>query len=180
MMVDQGSSLADLTADAAPDIAYGESDYAAGDDADKLLVENRWGRFVFDRRQAITMPKGLPGFPDERKFALANLSDPRLQDFKLLQSLTNPTLSFLVAPLNMEASMLDPSDVDAALREHRVDRMDAAMLLIITVRKHPVEGVQMTANVRAPLVIDTANRVGAQHIFNNESYPIRFPLNLAA
>ncbi len=180
MAIDQSTSLADLITDSDSESDYQSSAADPIEDPDKLVVENRWGRFVFDRRHAITMPRGLPGFPDERIFALANLADERLAEFKLLQCLEDANLSFLVAPLNMEASLLQPDDIGAALEEHSIAPDHAAMLLIITVRQDPVEGVLITANMRAPLVIDTVAQIGVQHIFNNDEYPIRFPLNLAA
>lgn len=179
MTIDQGS-LADLATLIEDEAVVPATGIDAEIDADTVVVENRFGRFQFDRQNAIIMPRGLPGFPHEHEFALANLPDPRLENVKLLQSLQDPTLSFLVAPLNVEASMLDPKDVAAALAEHSIAQEDAALLLIITVRNDPDTGVQITANMRAPLIIDTASRTAHQHVFTNEKYPIRHPLNLAA
>ncbi|MDJ0948501.1 MAG: flagellar assembly protein FliW [Alphaproteobacteria bacterium] len=180
--MDNGSSLAELTADVELEVSYPLEEAGHGQiaDTDQLVIENRWGRFVFDRKNAIATPKGLPGFPAARAFALANLPDPRLEQFKLLQNLEDPDLSFLVAPLNMEASLLAPQDIADALEELEIRKDDAALLAIVTVRRDLNDSVLVTANMRAPLVIDTAARVGIQHIFTNEDYPIRFPLNLAA
>lgn len=176
--MDQSTALSNLMAEVEPDDA--SSPAIRNTHGDKLVIETRFGRFAFDRRHAIAMPKGLPGFPDEQTFALANLPDPRLEKFKLLQSLENPELSFLVAPFNIEAGAIDPEDVEEVLSETGIAREDAAMMLIITVRNTPETGVSVTANMCAPLIIDTTAQIGVQHVFATEKYAIRHPIELAA
>lgn len=149
---------------------------AAGENA--VTIENRFGAFAFDPRLAIAFPRGLLGFPDHRAFGLANLPDPRLSTFKLLQSLADPSLCFLVSPCATDGGPHAADDLEQALADLAIAREDAAILLLVTVRK-AVEGVQLTVNLRAPLLVDTRAQTAHQYVLRNEDYLIQHPLDVA-
>ncbi len=48
--------------------------------------------------------------------------------------------------------------------------------MIVTVRKTS-EGVAISANLRAPLMIDSISRTGAQYVIPNDRYPLRYALS---
>ena len=143
-----------------------------------LTMETRFGQFTFDPDNAVTMPNGLPGFPGEQDFALASFPDARLASFKLMQSLSDPELSFIVAPLNVESGIIAPNDVERLLDTLSIPGADAAFLLIVTVRKDAEEGVKVSGNLRAPVVVDTRTRLAHQYVMENDDYPIQHPLDM--
>jgi len=53
---------------------------------------------------------------------------------------------------------------------------DLGVLLIVTIRRDAEGNPQVSANLRAPLLIDTKRRLGAQYVFPSDSYPVRFPI----
>jgi len=137
-----------------------------------IEIETRFGRFALPSANTIEMPQGLLGFSSFHEFALLTLPDPRFARFRLLQCTTEPALSFLVVPAELDASGLDAEDVDEALGALEVERADAALLLIVTIRK--AEGkVDMTVNMRAPIVIDLRRQVARQYVLPNSKYSIR-------
>jgi len=149
---------------------------AAGENA--VTIENRFGTFAFDPKLAIAFPRGLLGFPDHREFGLADLADPRLTAFKLLQSLADPSLCFLVSPCASEGGPHAAADLEPALADLSIAREDAAVLLLVTVRK-AVEGIQVTVNLRAPVLVDTRAQTAQQYVLRNEDYRIQHPLDVA-
>lgn len=137
-----------------------------------VVIETRFGEMSFDRDNAIHLPRGLFGYADYHEFGIASLPDPKLEQFKLMQSLTEPTLSFIVAPLNTESGIIDAADIDDASERLSIARADTAVLLIVATRKIGVES-QISVNLRAPIIIDTKSQNGWQYVLNNSRYPVR-------
>ncbi len=140
-----------------------------------VVIETRFGEMSFERDDAIYLPRGLFGYADYHDFGVANLPDPKLEQFKLMQSLTEPSLSFIVAPLNMESDIIDAADIDAASEMLSIARADTAVLLIVATRKIGME-TQVSANLRAPVIVDTKSQTGWQYVLNNSRYPVRHVL----
>ena len=116
--------------------------------------------------------KGIPGFPDEKKFTLLPLPD--LTNMSVMQSVTTPGLAFVVA---------DPytlfSPYEFALDDNTVEELeiagpeDVSALVILTVQD-PFE--KSTANLQAPIVMNMKKNKGKQVILNNENYKTKQPL----
>lgn len=140
-----------------------------------VIIETRFGEMSFERDDAVYLPRGMFGYADYHDFGIASLDDARLDQFKLMQSLTEPTLSFIVAPLNAESGLIDAADVDAASKTLSIAPADTAVLLIVATRKVGAE-TQVSVNLRAPIVIDTQSQTGWQHVLNNSRYPVRHVL----
>jgi flagellar assembly factor FliW len=93
-----------------------------------------------------------------------------------LQSIDQPELCFIVLPIGPRNELIDYADIESACRQIGIGAVELVVLLLVTVRKGE-QAVELTANLRAPLLIDAASFRGAQHVLNNERYPIRFPLS---
>nr|WP_144921548.1 flagellar assembly protein FliW [Paenibacillus bovis] len=116
--------------------------------------------------------KGIPGFPDEKKFTLLPLPD--LTNMSVMQSVTTPALALVVA---------DPytlfSPYEFALDDNTVEELeiagpeDVSALVILTVQD-PFE--KSTANLQAPIVMNMKKNKGKQVILNNENYKTKQPL----
>ncbi|MBT5414488.1 MAG: flagellar assembly protein FliW [Rhodospirillaceae bacterium] len=145
----------------------------APDRAATVEIATRFGSYLFDSTYAIAMPAGLPGFPTARRFGLADLPDPRHGRFKLLQSLDGPEPAFIVMPLNLADGPIDAADIDEALDTLGIAREDAVLLLVVATRKEPNGKGSATVNLRAPIVLDLANRRARQYVLPNGRYPLR-------
>lgn len=137
-------------------------------------ISTRFGVVTVHPDRLITLPDGLLGFADCQRFALADLPDPQ-GVFKLLQSVDEPELAFLVLPIDQIAGPLERSDLEHACRVLGFDWPALAVLALVTVRPDP-EGVHFSINLKAPLLIDTGRQVGRQHVFAGEAYPLRYDL----
>jgi flagellar assembly factor FliW len=120
----------------------------------------------------LTFPEGLPGFEEHRAFAL--IDDDRLGEFHWLQSLDDPDAGFLVLePSEFVADYAFdlPDDVAAALGLD--ETVQPRVLVILAI---PGDIRAMTANLRAPLVINVQSRVGKQVILADDRYALRHPV----
>lgn len=142
---------------------------------EETLVETRFGVYAFDEGNTLEFPTGLLGFGGRQRFGLANLPQPELASFKLLQSLARPELSFIVTLLEPESGLIAPEDLAGACRSAGVSLAEATFLLMVTLRQGAT-GLDMTANLRAPLVVDLVRRSGRQVVLQNADYPIRHSL----
>lgn len=138
----------------------------------KVTLDTRFGVIEFDRADAIRMPRGLLGYTEFREYGLSDLPNPGVSQFKLLQSLVEPTLSFVVAPFNIECGAIDEDDLDGVCRSLSITAENLAIVLIVATRKIGPE-TQVSVNLRAPIFIDTLSQTGWQFVLPKDRYPIR-------
>ena len=133
----------------------------------------RFGEIDVDPGKVVTMPHGMIGFPNQRRFVLVHHKEG--SPFHWLQSVEQSDLAFVVvAPL-----LFDPQyQVALGKSETQVlqvsDPKDIQVWVVVTV-PHGQPG-QITANLKAPVVINLANRLGAQVILENPKYGVRHKL----
>ena len=120
----------------------------------------------------------MPGFPDHRRFVLVRLDESDL--LYSLQSLDEPGLRFLVvAPQPFFPDYrVDLTSVEPGQRELLgvEDPDDALVLLVVTPGARPADA---TANLLAPVLVDSATRRAAQVVLNGTGLPVRAPLAAA-
>ena len=148
---------------------------AGGAHAETIVVETRFGPVTISRNALIDMPQGPLGFAQHRSFALTDLPNPRLNQFKLLQSLSDAAVSFVVAPSGRDGGPIAAADIDEACAAGGMAPADPLVLLIVTVRSGEA-GIAMSVNLRAPVIVDPERRVGRQMVLNNPGYSVRHPI----
>lgn len=120
----------------------------------------------------IELARPMPGFPDERRFALVRLDDEGLLcEFR---SLDHEDLRFLVVHPGAFFPDYAPvlADEDAELVE--LTSSDDALVLVIL---NPGASVaETTANLVAPIVVNTVNRRAAQVVLNDSALSVAAPL----
>lgn len=138
------------------------------------VIVTRFGKLAFDPETILTFDQGLYGFEHQRRFFLTQVPDwPDF--FKLLQSMDDPNLSLIVLPLEGGNGPIDPKDFAQACESLGYDPMSTSVIGIVTMREDSSNQV-FTVNLKAPLLIDSRRRVGRQHVFASEKYPLRHPL----
>lgn len=142
---------------------------------DTTMIETRFGTVRVNKDNRLRVVGGLLGFERFTDFALVELPHDAVTHFKVLQSIEDPALSFVVTPLNLASDIVDSADLDEALEGCGVDRANSLVLLVVTVRAEG-EAVTMTANLRAPVIVDIEQHVARQVVMTSNRYPIRLPL----
>ncbi|WP_299391233.1 flagellar assembly protein FliW [Pelagibius sp.] len=142
---------------------------------DKKTIDTRFGTIEFDLAQALTFPKAIPGFVGYQTFGLAMVPSETQSSFMLLQALEPTDLSFIVLPYDPGAALIEPKDVESAQQHLGIAPGDCAIMLIATFRKIG-SSFETSVNMRAPIFIDTANRLAWQYILPNDRYDVRHTL----
>ncbi|GAB4224265.1 MAG: flagellar assembly protein FliW [Kiloniellaceae bacterium] len=138
-------------------------------------MKTRFGVIEFDLNQALTFPKGIPGFVGYQSFGLAMIPSETQSSFMLLQALEPDDLSFIVLPYEMSAGLIDARDIDSALQSLSVTPENCAIMLIATFRRAG-NSFETSVNMRAPIFIDTQSRQAWQYIMPNDRYEVRHTL----
>lgn len=138
----------------------------------EVTVESRFGPITINISNAVYFPSGLLGMPNNVQFCLADLPKETLEQFKLLQSLEDESLSFVVFPIDFDNPLIEKQDLQQAAEALQLEEKDTTILLITTVNRTP-EKVSLSVNVRAPLLIDVERKLGAQYVLSSEKYNVR-------
>lgn len=139
------------------------------------VIKSRFGEISVDTGKALTFPRGLLGMPERFNFILANFPSPKMQQFKLLQSLEDAALSFITLPTELQNSIVARADISAACRDLQINEQSLALLFIVSVHRTP-EQVKLSVNARAPLLIDAERKTGIQYVFQNDDYKVQHML----
>ncbi len=130
-----------------------------------------WGVVDVAEDRVVHFPEGIPGFPNSRRFAL--LGEPGGL-FLWLQSVDEPEVALPVAdPFSLFGGYevpLDQEDVEAL---SVASPQEVAVLVVVTVRSDPLEA---TANLAAPILVNTTRRLGRQKVLADSAYSVRHPL----
>ena len=137
-----------------------------------LIQTTRFGAVEITQSDVITLTEGILGFPDLTKYVL--IDDPKDEIFAWLQSCENPALAFpvLEPELFLAGYKVQLSKAEAqslGITEGVVPRY----YTIVTI---PDDPAQMTANLKAPVVINVKTRLGKQVIAKENDYQIKFPI----
>ncbi|MFA6311441.1 MAG: flagellar assembly protein FliW [Sterolibacterium sp.] len=132
----------------------------------------RFGKLKVEPGKIIEFPAGLAGFEDHRRFSLFHPDEGDVKYF-ILQSLDDPALAFHIADaaqlgFNFEIMLSDAESVLLKLGDP-LDPLDVAVAVILW--KDAASG-QLRANLKAPLIINTRERRGLQHIFEQLNFPL--------
>ena len=120
------------------------------------------------------MPHGLVGFPDQQLFGLGNLPSPVPEDFKLLQSLGEPPISFIVLPVANNEIPIELADLNNACDAIGFDRDETHVMFLCTIQpKEDGEGIDIWANLRAPILFNLHVQQARQYVLPNSHYPMR-------
>ncbi|GII06142.1 flagellar assembly protein FliW [Planobispora takensis] len=114
----------------------------------------------------------MPGFAGNRRFVLVRMDDSGV--LYSLRSLDNPDLRFLVISPNPFFPDYEPEIDDATLAMLATD--ETAELLVLLIVTAPGSITEATANLLAPIVVDTATRRAVQTVLTGSDLPVRAPL----
>ncbi len=133
-----------------------------------------FGDIRVDEAKAITFEKGMPGLEEATEYALAPMPGANLSSFLMLHSLQVPKLTLVTLPLDPKIDLIAQKDLEEAASALGCELEDALFLLLISTHFEPQPMV--TANLRAPVVIDVNTRKAVQHILTQGDYDTRFKI----
>jgi flagellar assembly factor FliW len=131
------------------------------------------GRVTVSTDQIITFAAGLPGFPDEHRFALIN--DHLEPPFYCLQSVENPSLAFVVTDPAALVPDYRPKNGARTLKELRA-RGPEDLQVLVTLTIPPGRPREITANLMSPLLINPEQGLGKQVVIEKPHYSHQHPI----
>lgn len=134
-----------------------------------IIKTGRFGQLSVGDDETISIPQGILGFPEYHKFCLVDPGDETL--ILWLQSIENPEIAFAV----LEPKIFKPDYTvrlsAAELRELKLANINqSAVLAILTI---PTDISKMSANLKAPLVINLKEQLAKQVVLQENEYSIQ-------
>lgn len=139
-----------------------------------MLVQTRYfGEIDLDENKIITFEDGLIGFEDCKRYTiLYNNEDGGNNTISWLQSLDMPEFSLpVISPLSVVADYNPIVEDEVLMPLGELTEENVIILLTLSV---PADLTQMSANLKAPLVINSETRKGCQIIAENPDYVIKY------
>lgn len=134
------------------------------------ITTKRFANLDVDEDRIILMQRGILGFECYKRFVL--LTPPDSGSLIWLQAVDDPALAFVVANPYVINGDYKPFIMDHELKSLEIERgEDIVLLSIVTVHTRPF---QLTANLRAPLLLNAANRKANQIVLEESAYPIQY------
>lgn len=133
------------------------------------IQTSRFGPVQLQAEDILEFPEGILGFNDLRRFVL--LDDPNDEIFAWLQSCEIPSVAFPV----LEPELFSPG-YQVALTKHDLEAVGLKSAegfrayAIITI---PDDPTQMTANMKAPIIINIAKKTARQCVLQDNNLAIR-------
>ena len=135
----------------------------------RTFATARFGVLSVNEEDVLRFPKGIPGFYEHREWALAGEDD---NPVKWLQSLSDGAIALPVMPPQAVLPDYNARIVSGDLEELAVEDPGGLSILVV-VSIPPDAPWNMTANLRAPIVVNVAKRLAKQVICSNEEYGLR-------
>lgn len=138
-----------------------------------MLIKTKYfGEVDLDEKKVITFDNGMMGFEEYKKFAiLYDIEKERENSISWLQSLDVPELAFPVINPFLVEENYKPTVNDEYLESLGIfEDGDLIILLTVTV---PEKIEKITANFKAPIVINVVTGKGCQVIAENQEYKVK-------
>lgn len=138
-----------------------------------IIKTTRFGNIQIEESDLLTFPEGILGFADLTKFVI--LDDPNDEVFAWLQSCEAGAIAFPVLEpelftmnfkINLAKTDLETLKMKDATHRSRV-------FSIVTI---PDDPTLMTANLKAPVVVNLENRMARQCVLQDNNLAIREPI----
>lgn len=143
--------------------------YEEGEDDDMRIQTKFFGEIELHPEQCWHFPKGIPGFENEKEFALLSIENNTI--FQVLQSINVRDIALIVA--NPYVLVEDYSfDIDEPTIELlNIEQENDIFILGVLSLKEPLE--TSTINLQAPIVFQTTKKIAKQMIISDQPFALR-------
>jgi flagellar assembly factor FliW len=138
-------------------------------DAPRILESRRFGRLEVSADQVLTLSAGLLGFEELREFCV--VAPEALQPLTFLVSCDDPGVAFPVLPARMCLADYAPT-IPPDARE-AVQAEPGQALEILAICAVAQDTLTLHANLRGPVLINPARRLGYQVVLHDSPYSLR-------
>ncbi len=132
-----------------------------------LLNTRNFGEIEIAEDEIICFKDGIPGFEALKKYVVIENPDEDMP-FQWLQSVEETDLAFVI--IN---PFIFRKDYDFEVPQNVIDRLEITSqqdVLVYSIVVVPEDVSKMTANLKAPLIINNKNKQGKQLLLDIEEY----------
>ncbi len=129
--------------------------------ASKTIKTLHFGEINVEPQHIFHFKEGMLGFENLKEFVL--ISEEETVPFKWLVSMDEPEIGFpLLSPWHIDLTYNPGKDIDAE-----------KVVLFVVVTLDSSKG-QMSANMKAPIILDVENQIGEQRILRSDKYSTNY------
>ena len=140
-----------------------------------IIQTTRFGQVQLQSEDILTFSEGMLGFADLKKFVI--LDDPNDDIFAWLQSCDEPAIAFPVLEPELFTEKFSATNLNLAKSDTESLKMKtldtARVFCIVTIPEDPT---LMTANMKAPVVVNIGQKLARQCVLQDNSLAIREPI----
>ncbi len=129
----------------------------------------RFGELEIGSDEVIQFPEGILGFADLRQYCLVDPGDETL--ILWMQSLVDPNVAFPVLEPKIFKNDYIVRLSGQELKLLKLDNINQS--IVFTILTIPRDVTQMTANLKAPIVINLKEQVGRQVVLQENEYTLK-------
>jgi flagellar assembly factor FliW len=128
------------------------------------------GELEYEKEDIITFPAGLPGLEEEKEFLILAMEEG--SPLYCLQSLNNTSVCLILAQpfVFFPNYSIEIGDDELRRLECETEDNELAIYVVLTI---PEDFKQSTANLLAPIIINSKNKKGLQFIAAKSDYNTR-------
>lgn len=135
-----------------------------------MLIKSKFfGEIELNSEQLWHFPKGIPGFEEEREFALLPIEENTM--FQVLQSTNVSEIALIVAnPYTLVENYSFDID-ESTIKLLEIKQEDDIFVLGVLSLKDPLE--TSTINLQAPIIFHVSKKMAKQMIINDLKFSVR-------
>ncbi len=127
------------------------------------IKNSQFGEIEFDDGLIISFPDGIIGFEELKRFII--IEDEECKPFRWLISIDEPEVGFAI----LEPTLV----VEDYYNRAGFDPGVYVLFVIVTLSR---DVSKISVNLKAPIVIDSAKKLGRQVILENSEFEVKHPL----
>lgn len=134
----------------------------------------RFGALDVNETDIITLPEGILGFNQLKKFFIVDPADDTL--ILWLQAVDSPEIAFPILEPKVFKHDYKVRLSANELRSLQLDSLSKKEALVYCILTIPDEITHMTANLKAPIVINTNAQIGRQVVLQENEYSVKYSI----
>lgn len=136
-----------------------------------ILKTKHFNKIEINEEDIISFNKGLPGFENHKRFVvLSKVNDDN--PFKWLQSVDDGNIAFVIIEPRSFIKDYEIAIEESVVNELQIENLEEVVIYsIVTI---PEKVSEMTANLKAPIIINAKNNTGYQVILDDQKYSFRW------
>lgn len=140
-----------------------------------LIATKHFGEIELEEDNIITFEKGIFGFEACKKYVILYSGEgEHASTISWLQSLEKVSLALpIIQPGNVTNTYNPVIEDELLVSIGEFKEEDLTVFLTLTV---PSDVTKMTTNLKAPLIINTANKKGCQVVIEDPRYVVKYPV----